>query len=79
MCRRVGARVSEGLEHGESRRFSRRSRPTARAMLDRLCQLIEEVVHICRDKSHPAGRRLSGLDRVCGLRPDGSWHLEPIA
>jgi len=66
-----------------------------RAMLDRLCQLIEEVVHpapralvaqtvqvcvhICRDKSHPAGRRLSGLDRVCGLRPDGSWQLEPIA
>jgi P-type conjugative transfer ATPase TrbB len=66
-----------------------------RAMLDRLCQLIEEVVHpapralvaqtvqvcvhICRDKSHPAGRRLSGLDRVCGIRPDGAWQLEPIA
>jgi P-type conjugative transfer ATPase TrbB len=66
-----------------------------RAMLDRLCQLIEEVVHpapralvaqtvqvcvhICRDKSHPAGRRLSGLDRVCGLGPDGGWHLERIA
>jgi type IV secretion system protein TrbB len=66
-----------------------------RAMLDRLCQLIEEVVHpapralvaqtvqvcvhICRDKSHPAGRRLSGLDRVCGLGPDGSWRLERIA
>ncbi|MDP9002643.1 MAG: P-type conjugative transfer ATPase TrbB [Myxococcota bacterium] len=66
-----------------------------RAMLDRLCQLIEEVVHpapralvaqtvqvcvhICRDKSHPAGRRLSGLDRVCGLAPDGSWQLERIA
>jgi type IV secretion system protein VirB11 len=66
-----------------------------RAMLDRLCQLIEEVVpaapraliaqtvqvcvHICRDKSHPAGRRLSGLDRVCGLGTDGSWRLERIA
>jgi type IV secretion system protein VirB11 len=66
-----------------------------RAMLDRLCQLIEEVVHpapralvaqtvqvcvhICRDKSHPAGRRLSGLDRVCGLAPEGSWQLERIA
>src|SRR5579859_63472 len=65
-----------------------------RAMLDRLCQLIEEVVHpapralvaqsiqVCahiqRDKTHPAGRRLSGLDRVSGLNPDGSWKLEPI-
>jgi type IV secretion system protein TrbB len=65
------------------------------AMLDRLCQLIEEVVHpapralvaqtvqvcvhICRDKSHPAGRRLSGLDRVSGLGPDGRWRLERIA
>jgi type IV secretion system protein VirB11 len=66
-----------------------------RAMLDRVCQLIEEVVypapralvaqtiqvcaHIRRDKSHPAGRRLSGLDRVCGLSPDGTWNLERIA
>ena len=65
------------------------------AMLDRLCQLIEEVVypapralvaqtiqvcvHICRDKTHPAGRRLSGIDRVCALNPDGSWKLERIA
>src|SRR5579884_442266 len=65
------------------------------AMLDRLCQLIEEIVnpapreliaqtvqvcvHICRDKSHPAGRRLSGLDRVCGLHPDGRWRLERLA
>jgi type IV secretion system protein VirB11 len=65
------------------------------AMLDRLCQLIEEVVHpapralvaqtiqVCvhiqRDKARPAGRRLSGLDRVCGLHPDGTWHLERIA
>jgi type IV secretion system protein VirB11 len=66
-----------------------------RAMLDRLCQLIEEVVHpapralvaqtvqvcahICRDKSHPAGRRLSGLDRVCGVDQSGNWRLERIA
>ena len=66
-----------------------------RAMLDRLCQLIEEVVypapralvaqtiqlcvHIQRDKTHPAGRRVSGLDRVRPLGPDGQWTLEPIA
>ncbi len=51
-----------------------------RVMLVRLCQLIEEVVHpapralvaqsiqlcvhIQRDKAHPAGRRVSGIDRV---------------
>jgi type IV secretion system protein VirB11 len=66
-----------------------------RAMLDRLCQLIEEVVypapralvaqtiqlcvHIQRDKTHPAGRRVSGLDRVHPLGPDGGWTLERIA
>jgi type IV secretion system protein TrbB len=65
-----------------------------RAMLDRLCQLIEEIVfpapralvaqtvnlcvHIRRDKAHPAGRSISGIDRVFGVRPDGSWALEPI-
>lgn len=65
------------------------------AMLDRLCQLIEEVVpaapkalvaqtiHICvhieRDPSHPAGRRISGIDRVLGLLPGGGWKLEPLA
>jgi hypothetical protein len=64
-------------------------------MLDRVCQLIEEVVypaprdlvaqtiqvcaHIRRDTTHPAGRRLSGLDRVCGRNSDGSWKLERIA
>jgi type IV secretion system protein VirB11 len=63
-----------------------------RAMLDRLCQLIEEVVHpapralvaqtiqVCvhiqRDKTHPAGRRVSGIDRVLPLGPDGTWKLE---
>jgi P-type conjugative transfer ATPase TrbB len=66
-----------------------------RAMLDRLCQLIEEVVypapralvaqtiqvcvHIQRDKTHPAGRRVSGLDRVRPLGPGGEWTLERIA
>lgn len=65
-----------------------------RAMLDRLCQLIEEVVypapralvaqtigvcvHIRRDPTHPAGRRVSGVDRVYGLNADGSWRLECI-
>lgn len=64
------------------------------AMLNRLCQLIEEVahasraviadtinlcVHIRRDPGHPGGRSLSGLDRVVGLRTDGSWELEAIA
>jgi len=66
-----------------------------RAMLDRIGQLIEEVVypapraliaqtiqvcvHIQRDKTHPAGRRVSGIDRVVGLHPDGQWNLEPLA
>ena len=66
-----------------------------RAMLDRLCQLIEEIVypapralvaqtiqicvHIQRDKTHPAGRRVSGVDRVHSLGPDGGWTLERIA
>jgi len=65
-----------------------------RAMLDRLCQLIEEIVypapralvaqtvhlcvHIRRDKSHPAGRSISGIDRVLGLTAAGAWALEPI-
>lgn len=65
-----------------------------RAMLDRICQLIEEIVfpapralvaqtihlcvHIQRDKSHPAGRSISGIDRVLGVNADGSWLLEPI-
>ncbi len=64
------------------------------AMLDRLCQLVEEVVfpaprlliaqtvgvcvHIRRDKSRPTGRAISAIDRVVGVRPDGTWCLEPI-
>ena len=65
-----------------------------RGMLDRVCQLLEEVipraprpflaqvvnvcVHLTKDPSHPAGRRVSGLDRVRGVAADGSWQLEPI-
>jgi type IV secretion system protein VirB11 len=64
------------------------------AMLDRFCQLMEEVVypaprgvvaqtigvcvHIQRDGAHRAGRRVSGMDRVVGVAPDGRWLLEPI-
>ena len=64
------------------------------AMLDRICQLIEEVVypaprllvaqtinvcvHIRRDKTHKAGRSLSGLDRVVGAADNGRWLLEPL-
>ncbi len=65
-----------------------------RTMLDRFCQLIEEMVfpapralvaqtidvcvHIRRDRLHPAGRRVSGVDRVTGLAETGQWRLEPI-
>jgi type IV secretion system protein VirB11 len=64
------------------------------SMLDRLCQLVEEVVpvaprqlvaqaiglcvHIRRDPQHPAGRSLSGIERVVGLDHDGRWRLEPV-
>ena len=63
-------------------------------MLDRVCQLIEEVlpaaprqfvaeainvlVHIRRDPDHPAGRVVSAIDRVDGLGADGSWRLSPL-
>jgi hypothetical protein len=36
-------------------------------------------VHIQRDKSHPAGRRVSGIDRVHALGERGAWTLERIA
>jgi type IV secretion system protein VirB11 len=64
-------------------------------MLDRLCQLIQEVVqvpqrelvaeavdlcvHIRRDPGHPAGRSLTGIDRVTGLDDNGRWLLEKVA
>lgn len=65
------------------------------AMLDRLGQLVEEVVtpapraliaqtidicvHMGRDATAPAGRRVSGIDRVLGLRSDGRWKLRRLA
>jgi P-type conjugative transfer ATPase TrbB len=64
------------------------------AMLDRVCQLVEEVVpaaprlfvaqainlciHLRRDPGHPAGRSLTGIDRVLGLSGDGRWMLAPL-
>jgi P-type conjugative transfer ATPase TrbB len=66
---------------------------STRAMLDRLCQLIGEVavhvpralvaqavnvcVHMERDTANPAGRRVTGIDRVIGFS-DSEWHLEPM-
>jgi hypothetical protein len=63
-------------------------------MLDRVCQLMEEVIaapprrlvaetinvriHAARDAKHRAGRRLTGVDRVVGLAPDGQWDLRPV-
>ncbi len=62
---------------------------SARTMLDRICQLIEEVVpqaphrliadaidlcvHIRRDPSHPAGRSLSGVLEVRGWEHGRGW------
>jgi type IV secretion system protein VirB11 len=64
------------------------------AMLDRFCQLVEEVVypapralvaqtigvcvHIQRDMTRKAGRRVTGVERVAGIAPDGQWLLEPV-
>jgi P-type conjugative transfer ATPase TrbB len=64
------------------------------AMLDRVCQLIEEVVptapralvaetinvcvHLSRDPRHPAGRSLTGLDEVIGVGEGGRWKLASI-
>lgn len=66
-----------------------------KAMLDRVCQLVEEAipaaprllvaqtinicVHIRRDARHPAGRSLSGIDRVLGLDAQGAWQLDPVS
>jgi type IV secretion system protein TrbB len=65
------------------------------AMLDRVCQLIEEVVpvapramvadtidvcvHLRRDAGHPAGRSVSGIDEVQGISNENRWILEPLA
>ena len=67
---------------------------TTRAMLDRICQLMEEVIpspprrlvaetinvciHMTKDSKHPAGRRLTGVDQVLGLAADGQWDLRPV-
>jgi len=64
------------------------------SMLERLCQLVEEVVpvasralvaqtvnvcvHLRRDPCHPAGRSLTGIDRVLGVSKAGEWLLEPL-
>jgi type IV secretion system protein VirB11 len=64
------------------------------SMLDRLCQLVEEVVpvaprqliaqavglcvHIRRDPQHRAGRSISGIDRILGLDDKGHWRLTPV-
>jgi type IV secretion system protein VirB11 len=65
-----------------------------RAMLDRVCQLIEEVVptaprvlvsqtvnvcvHLRRDPRHPAGRSLTGIEEVVGIGEDGRWEMTSI-
>jgi len=65
-----------------------------RAMLDRVCQLIEEVVpaapralvaqtvnvcvHLHRDPAHPAARSLTGIDEVVGISEDQRWELASI-
>lgn len=64
------------------------------AMLDRVCQLIEEVVpvapramvadtidvcvHLRRDPRHPAGRAVTGIDEVRGISNENRWILVPI-
>jgi type IV secretion system protein TrbB len=65
------------------------------AMLDRVCQLIEEVVpvaprgmvadtvdvcvHLRRDPGHPAGRSVTGIDEVHGISNENRWILAPLA
>jgi P-type conjugative transfer ATPase TrbB len=67
---------------------------SAAAMLQRLCQLVEEVVpaapkeligeavdlcvHIHRDPRHPAGRTLTGIVAVNGFDKNSAWVLEPF-
>lgn len=67
---------------------------SARSMLDRVSQLIEEVVpvaphrliadaidycvHIQRDPSHPAGRSLSGIVAVDGWDKDDGWKFSSL-
>jgi type IV secretion system protein TrbB len=67
---------------------------TARGLLDRTAQLIEEVqspaptrliaeainvlVYIERDAHHPAGRAVNAAAVVDGVAADGSWKLSPL-
>lgn len=64
------------------------------AMLDRFAQLVDEVIpqyprtviastiqvclHIARDRSRPAGRVVTGVDRVVGFDLQRGWRLEPL-
>jgi type IV secretion system protein VirB11 len=64
------------------------------AMLDRLCQLVEEVVpvaprqliaqavnvcvHIARNPKHPAGRSVTAIERLRGIDANGRWMLTPL-
>lgn len=64
------------------------------AMLDRFGQLVDEViagyprsvvastidicVHISRDRTHPAGRIVTGVDRVLGFDAQAGWQLTPV-
>jgi len=64
------------------------------SMLDQVVQYCQEVVmvpprpliadvvrccvHITRDRDHPGGRRITGIDRVVGVSTDGRWSLEPM-
>lgn len=65
----------------------------AAACLDRVCQLLEEVVpvapraligqaintvvHLVRDSAHPAGRRVSAMVRVSGCSTSNGWTVVP--
>jgi hypothetical protein len=44
-----------------------------------VAQTINVCVHMRRDKKHPAGRSISGHDRVVGADSSGPWLLEPLA
>lgn len=66
----------------------------AASCLDRVCQLLEEVVpvapralvaqairtvvHLVRDPSHAAGRRVSGMGRLSGWAPSGEWMFRSV-
>jgi type IV secretion system protein TrbB len=66
------------MERGTSRGLATVHANDTAAMLDRVCQLVDEVmpvgpralieskinprVHLARDGGHPAGRRVTGID-----------------